>query len=261
MTNKAVFIKFGGSLITDKTRPMTAKPKAINQICAEFARLYHAHPEYCWFLGNGAGSFGHYMVHQTNWREQPANPLAIARIRQATAQLNQLIIDQLLKNDVPALTLAPAAFSTYEVDHYDTAGRSALQFAALRAVPVVYGDVVSSSDGSARIMSTEDALDELAEQWQAAGNTVERVIYCGSVDGVYGSDGAVVPSLSPSIVDDSIGGAQGYDVTGGMSQKVNAGFRALSYTSHVHIINGLVKGQLTECLLGHDVGTKLQLDS
>ena len=73
--------------------------------------------------------------------------------------------------------------------------------------------------------------------------------------------GAVMPTLSPNAVADHIGEAEGFDVTGGMSQKVKAGFRALSYTDNVSIINGLVTGQLTNCLQGDEVGTKLCLDA
>lgn len=259
--SSAIFIKLGGSLITDKTRALTARPKIIAQICQEFAALYHAQPDQRWFIGNGAGSFGHYKVHETGWRDNPKDSLAIARIRQATAELNRLIVDELLKHGIPALTMAPAAFSTSSDNAYQTTAQALIKYAQLGAVPIVYGDVICTDDGSSRIMSTEDVLDELAKAWTAAGGSVTQVIYCASVDGVLDGAGQTITSLTPDAVDGHIKGADGFDVTGGMVQKVAAGFRAATYTDSVHIINGSIDGQLTDCINGAPVGTCLRLQS
>ena len=255
--SEAVFIKLGGSLITDKTKPLTALPSVITQICTEVAMLYRSRPDITWFLGNGVGSYGHYMVHETGWRENRTDMSAVARIRQSTALLNQMILSELIAQGVPALTMAPAGFSLSSDQSYDTHADPLLKYAELHAVPVVYGDVVATTDGSTAIMSTEDVLHELALAWQQAGHTVAQVIYCTSVGGVLDANGTTIPQLTADAVDSHIGAASGFDVTGGMKQKVAAGFRALECTHNVHIINGTVPGQLTACIAGQPVGTLL----
>ncbi len=54
-----VFLKFGGSLITDKQRPRAPRPEVLERLAGEIGRALKKHPDIRLVLGNGAGSFGH----------------------------------------------------------------------------------------------------------------------------------------------------------------------------------------------------------
>lgn len=85
----AVFIKLGGSLITDKARPKHAHAQRIKALAAEISDLYKNNPEMVFFIGNGAGSYGHYAVHETKWRDKKM--ILCVSLKYAKLQLNYII--------------------------------------------------------------------------------------------------------------------------------------------------------------------------
>lgn len=256
---KAVFVKLGGSLITDKTKPYSLRPDVIRQISQEIATIRQQQPDLVWFIGNGAGSFGHYAVHEVAWRDQPGDSRRIAYVRKATGKLNAAVLEALLDHDVPALSLPAAAFAYHDGKTIQIKAEAVLRYAQQDAVPSVYGDVIVHSQQGSVIMSTEEILSGLASAWRAAGHDVKSVIYCTSVDGVLDSKGKTISKLSKSNQHASFHDTEGYDVTGGMAQKVQAGFAALDFTDNVYIINGTKKGQLAAALDGLSAGTQLTL--
>ncbi len=54
-----VFLKFGGSLITDKQRPRAPRPEVLERLAGEIGRALKKRRDIRLVLGNGAGSFGH----------------------------------------------------------------------------------------------------------------------------------------------------------------------------------------------------------
>jgi isopentenyl phosphate kinase len=253
----AVFIKLGGSLITDKTKPLHAKPQAIQQIAEELADCYRSFPDLCWFIGNGAGSYGHYTVQQTGWQKHTDNPYKTALVRQSTAHLNVLLLDALIAAGLPVIALPPAAMMVDSPNGSVLSKDSIFAWVAMGAIPLVYGDLVPDLATGSSLIPTESSLFEIATAWQAAGNSVQSIIYCTSVDGVLDKNGQTIDLLTNELFDEHIGDAEGFDVSGGMRQKVLAGMQALSLTKNVHIINGSKQGSLRALLAGHPSGTLL----
>ena len=54
-----VFLKLGGSLITDKTQPYTVRPDKLADLAAQINRSLQTQPSLRLILGHGSGSFGH----------------------------------------------------------------------------------------------------------------------------------------------------------------------------------------------------------
>jgi isopentenyl phosphate kinase len=63
---KLIFIKLGGSLITKKDVPYTARYDIIQQFAKELKEIISKRQDVQFVLGNGAGSFGHYPVIKHN---------------------------------------------------------------------------------------------------------------------------------------------------------------------------------------------------
>lgn len=69
MTRNLVFLKLGGSLITDKTRPRTVRLDTLKRLCAEIASARKHDPNLQLLLGHGSGSFGHVAAKKYKTRE------------------------------------------------------------------------------------------------------------------------------------------------------------------------------------------------
>lgn len=254
---KAVFIKLGGSLITDKTIPIKAHAKIISNIAQEIADLHSIHKDTAFIIGNGAGSFGHFAVESTGWKKTPNNPLKIAQIRQTTSRLHTLVVDALLSCNVPAVSFPPATYMYRLMGHIHSSISPIINYSTIGVVPVLHGDVIYDDQNGSYILSTEQAFEAIAKEWTAGGHQIESIIYCTSVNGVLDAQSRTIPILTQSDTVHSYTETLGYDVTGGMAQKVKAGFNALEYCDNVYIINGTTKGNLTNAVALESVGTKL----
>jgi isopentenyl phosphate kinase len=255
----AVFIKLGGSLITDKATPKRALKKRIKAIAKEIATIHKSHPETVFFIGNGAGSYGHFAVHETRWREKKNDPMRIAKIRQVTTELHYLIRDALIAENVPALSFAATSFSGRFNQQPKAWLESMFAYATHGSVPLVFGDMVYDDQDGAYVLSTEEILETIAKSWKNEGHTIDTFIYCTSVDGVLDEDGNVIDAITTDTPIASIGKTHGFDVTGGMAQKIEAGKRALAFTNYVYIINGSTPGTLTRAVQHEAVGTRIKV--
>jgi isopentenyl phosphate kinase len=59
-----VFVKLGGSLITDKHKEATARMDVIGRLAVEIQRALQARPDLSLVLGHGSGSFGHVVAER-----------------------------------------------------------------------------------------------------------------------------------------------------------------------------------------------------
>src|SRR5678810_1222462 len=64
-----VFLKLGGSLITDKTQPYTPLLDVMNDLALQIATALQTHPNLRLVLGHGAGSFGHVPASEYHTRD------------------------------------------------------------------------------------------------------------------------------------------------------------------------------------------------
>ena len=58
-TTMLIFLKLGGSLITDKNTPRALRPELLARLMREIAEARAARPGMRIVLGHGSGSFGH----------------------------------------------------------------------------------------------------------------------------------------------------------------------------------------------------------
>ena len=68
------FIKLGGSLITDKTRPYTPRLDVLQLLAYEILDAQRATPGLPIVLGHGSGSFGHTAAKKHGTRQGVASP-------------------------------------------------------------------------------------------------------------------------------------------------------------------------------------------
>lgn len=224
-----VFVKLGGSVITDKTGQEAPDLALIRQLAAEIQAARAAQPDLTIILGHGSGSFGHpyaarYHIHQGLAPDE--DWMGFALTSGAALRLNRIVVDALLATGVPALALQPSATLRSQngrLATWDT--RTIAQALERRLVPVVHGDVAFDERQGSAIISTEQLLLQLVRQPELCP---ERIILVGE-SGVYTADPRANPAAQriPYIGRDNIadvlagtGGSHGADVTGGMRGKI-----------------------------------------
>jgi isopentenyl phosphate kinase len=259
-----IFLKLGGSLLTDKTEKEALRGETLARLAAEIAAARAAKPDLTLVLGHGSGSFGHVAAAKYDTRRgvhSPSEWFGFAEVSDAAARLNRHVVGALLAAGVPAIGLAPSA-STEVLDGRITYIASSPVKAALSAglLPVVYGDVAFDAARGGTIISTEEILIFLAITLRPAW-----FLLAGETAGVLDQAGRVIPILTPTNLAEfqsTLGGSRGTDVTGGMAAKVSAMMSLVEAWPNmvVHIFSGLEPGLLRRLLIDPSlpVGTTVQ---
>jgi isopentenyl phosphate kinase len=254
-----VFLKLGGSLITDKSRAYAARHEVITRLAGEVRQALDASADLTLLIGHGSGSFGHWAARPYGTRQgvrTPAQWRGYAEVAAAAARLNRIVTDAFLEAGVPVLSVQPSASAHCHdgtLRYLDTRPiRAAL---AQRLVPLVYGDVALDDVRGGTIISTEDTFLFLADELQPA-----RILLLGAVPGVVDPGGTVIPRITPAdfpALQVALTGSAGVDVTGGMADKVARMVELVQRHPEtcVHILTGTEPGLLAHTLLDDALST------
>lgn len=260
-----IFLKLGGSLITEKDRPRTPRLQLIRQLIQEVADFLRHHPDLRLVLGHGSGSFGHVPARKYGTRQGVTSPLewqGFAEVWREARMLNQFVMDALAELGVASISIPPSAGLVSRggvVHRWNLEPIRAALHAGL--LPVVYGDVVFDLKLGGTIFSTEDLFEHLALHLEP-----KRILLAGIEPGVWlnfpETDSIVreiTPTSFPRLVP-ALGGSSATDVTGGMASKVEQSLRWVQRTPglEVLIFSGKAKGSILNALNGGNEGTLIR---
>ncbi|MBI5353882.1 MAG: isopentenyl phosphate kinase family protein [Chloroflexi bacterium] len=275
MTKEIIFLKLGGSLITDKDKPYTPRLDKLNELALEIKTVLDSNPGLTLILGHGSGSFGHTAAKKYGTRDgikiDPKGlkrPLGsddywkgFAEVKFQAAELTRYVIESLLKAGLPAISIHPSSSMVSDnrkVTHHNiVAIRKALD---VHLLPVVHGDVMFDETLGGTILSTEDVFAFLTEQFSPT-----RILLAGIEAGVWADFPARTNLVKQIQLSDyekmraGIGGSASTDVTGGMKAKVEEMLELVKKNKGltVQIFSAEEKGYLTRALNGENVGTLL----
>lgn len=258
-----IFIKLGGSLITDKDQTETAKLGIILELLSAIQRQLIQQPELKLVLGHGSGSFGHHAAKKHNTRSGVFNTkewLGYQAVWQSARKLNQIVIGQSEIIGLPVLSFPPSAgvvTSKHAITQWNiTPIRSALDHGL---IPLIYGDVVSDDEIGGTILSTEDLFYYLALQLHPS-----RILLAGVEAGVFADYPQNVRIINhipaDTILKTRLEGSASVDVTGGMNSKVSlmqSICRAVPGIQ-IRIFSGTDPENLGKAIQGLPVGTLIQ---
>ena len=108
-----VFLKFGGSLITDKDQAHTPRLDVIHRLAEEVAQARAQSPDLRILLGHGSGSFGHTPARRYNTRagvSTPAGWTGFAEVWAEARALNQIVVEALVAAGLPVIAFPPSAW-------------------------------------------------------------------------------------------------------------------------------------------------------
>lgn len=247
-----IFLKLGGSLITDKRVAGQFHAETVQRAAQEIAAACHDNPALQLVIGHGSGSFGHVAAQKygtTNGVYTTEDWRGFAEVATAARALNALVMETLHAAALPVFGVQPSASAECHDGKLHkltlTPIRAALDHGL---IPVVYGDVALDIVRGGAIVSTEALFFYLADYLRPA-----RILLLGEVEGVYGVDGSLIPRITPHTLEQfasALGGSHGTDVTGGMAGKVRTMLALVERNPglQIGICGGTAPGQVTRCL-------------
>jgi len=262
-----VFLKLGGSLITNKAGIQQPRLRLMRRLFGEIRAGMEANPDLQILLGHGSGSFGHVPASkfgtlqgvqtQEEWQ-------GFGEVWQAAHTLNHIVMNELAIAGLPAMAVSPSSAivsRNREILDWEIAPIQAALSAGI--LPVVFGDAVFDQTLGGTILSTEDLFVHLAPRLHPA-----RILLAGEEKGVWADFPQkkhlirVITPYSLRKMDQQPDISKYVDVTGGMRQKVEMMVTLVESNPAVavSVFSGSQPGALFNALAGSAVGTTIRAD-
>lgn len=264
-SRELIFLKLGGSLITDKNQPLTARPSIIQRIAKEIRESLDENPELQLLIGHGSGSFGHavadeYQTQEGGWDQKYWH--GFSEVWRAARELNQLVVDSFHQEGLPVIAFPPSAGVIAKNKEFRSWDIRTIEFALSKElIPLVQGDVIFDTQIGGTIFSTEKSFEFLCKNLHP-----EKILLAGLDKGVYSDVSErndILAIITPRNFDEihsTLSGSDAVDVTGGMIAKVKLMLALVQEqpSLQVQIFSGLEPGNVKKALTGEILGTMIQ---
>lgn len=257
-----VFLKLGGSLITDKNTANTAKTDVIDRIAGEISLALRADPTRQILIGHGSGSFGHFAAQKYGTRDgvnSDSDWRGFAEVWRQAKALNQIVMESLARTGLPVIAFPPSAqviTRSHKIISWNiTQIQASLKH---RLVPVIFGDVVYDLALGGTILSTEEQFEYLAAFLQPT-----RILLAGIEKGIwkdFPQRTQIFKRITPENFQQSLlhlAASESPDVTGGMRSKVTGMLDQVKagHCRDVCIFSGVEDQSIRNALAGKCAGT------
>lgn len=268
--DELILVKFGGSVITDKSKPFTEDMNTIKRLAKE---IHEARQEkkFKLIIGHGGGSYPHSTAAEFQTNEGFINERSkegMAKVQDAASRLNRIIVKELINAGENAFSINPSSCTIVENGIIKKMYLESLEkLLDFNMLPVPYGDVCVDLKRGCATVSTEIILSYIARELRKKYK-LSRILLCGRVDGVFTDNPDKNPNakLIPIItqknikkIENDLKGSSGTDVTGGMMHKVKMMLELTDIGIESEIINAKKPGILKRSLLGErGLGTTIR---
>jgi len=223
-----ILMKLGGSIITNKQKPLTANLPVINKIASQLKKIKEPI-----VVVHGGGSFGHYWSVKYNMHTKPAkyNEKGVSIVKNSMVELNKIILDSFLKHNLNPYCLPPTDFMSGNKPDQKKV-REIAKIAKAGLVPISYGDVMWYGKNKFYILSGDRIMGILSKILKP-----RLVIFVLNVDGVY-SDMKTKKLLYEIKGEKTTIAEVEMEVTGGMSRKIKEAISISKNGTNVFLVNG-----------------------
>jgi len=240
-----ILIKLGGSIITNKQKPLTPNLSAINKIVSQLKKIKEPI-----IVVHGGGSFGHYWSVRYDMHTKLAkyNKKGVSVVKNSMVALNKIILDSFLKHGLNPYCLPPTDFMLgNKADQKKV--REIAKIAKAGLVPISYGDVMWYGKNKFYILSGDKIMGILSKILKP-----RLVIFTLNVDGVYSDMKSKkllreIKGKNPEISEVEM------DVTGGMSRKIKEAISISKNGTKVLLVNGNYPDRIVNAAKGKFEGT------
>ena len=243
MKQKIIVIKLGGSVITDKTKPYTARKKVIRRLVLEIKRSQKQV-----IVVHGSGSFGHASASKYGGMHGYTSRWGIAKVARDAMTINAIVREIFLEEKLPVISLSPMSMMISKAGSLYDSFFSPLDCVLHQGlIPLLYGDGIWDLKWNTTIFSGERVITEIVTYLQSKEYIVEKIIEVGHTKGVYDIDGMTITTITEESFlsqQESIGNSLAQDVTGGMRHKVEEALFLAKMGVETMIINGEIPIEL-----------------
>jgi isopentenyl phosphate kinase len=260
-----IFLKLGGSLITQKDKISSARFDKIAELAQEIAGIYKENPQTDLIIGHGSGSFGHMPGRKYQTRAGVHNSqewTGFVEVWKEARRLNQIMVENLLDAGLPVIAFPPSAIYQTSNGKITSSYIKTIQSAiSHHLIPLVNGDVIFDEKIGGTILSTEEVFLHLASKLKA-----DQIMLAGIEQGVW-EDFPDCTRLIKEINSSNVGqiinklsGSQHVDVTGGMLSKVINMLKLAKKEENLKILifSGETRGNISKAFHGEKIGTLIQ---
>ena len=223
-----ILIKLGGSIITNKEKPLSVRRKTINKLAKSLKKINEPT-----IIVHGGGSYGHYwsVKYNMHTKEKKYDLRGVAIVKNSMIELNKIILDSLLKNKLNPYCLPPTDFMSgnkpisKKVKEIEKIAKSGL-------IPVTYGDALWYGQKKTYILSGDKVMTHLAKILRP-----RLCIFVLNEDGLY-SDLKSKKLIYELRDKRYLISENKMDVTGGMTRKVEEALKISKIGMNVFFVNG-----------------------
>ena len=235
-----ILIKLGGSIITNKQKPLSPRRKTIDNILKEIGKIKEPV-----IIVHGGGSYGHYWSVKYDMHTKPAktSPKGVAIVKNSMVTLNKIILDSAVKNRINSYCLPPTDFMS---------GNKAIKSKILTIndisksglTPITFGDALWFGQKKSYILSGDVIMTTIGKILKP-----RLSLFVLDVDGVY-SDLKTKRLIhdfkkeKPEIKNNKM------DVTGGMTRKITEANNMAKAGLKIFFVNGNKPKRITDAISG-----------
>ena len=235
-----ILIKLGGSIITNKQKPLSPRRKTIDKILKEIGKIKEPV-----IIVHGGGSYGHYWSAKYDMHTKPAktSPKGVAIVKNSMVELNKIILDSAVKNRINSYCLPPTDFMN---------GNKAIKSKILTIndisksglTPITFGDALWFGQKKSYILSGDVIMTTIGKILKP-----RLSLFVLDVDGVY-SDLKTKKLIhdfkkeKPEIKNNKM------DVTGGMTRKITEANNMAKAGLKIFFVNGNKPKRITDAVSG-----------
>ena len=235
-----ILIKLGGSIITNKERPLSARRKTIENILKQIKKIKE--PK---IIVHGGGSYGHYWSVKYDMHTKPAkyDTHGVTIVKNSMIELNKIILDIAVKNRINAYCLPPTDFMNgnrpikNKILTMNDISKSGL-------TPITFGDALWFGQKKSYILSGDVIMTTIAKVLKP-----RLSIFVLNVDGVY-SDLKTKKLIYDFKKEKPTISISKMDVTGGMTRKITEAVKISKSGLNVFFTNGNKPQRITDAISG-----------
>ncbi len=235
-----ILMKLGGSIITNKEKPLTPNRNSIRRIAS-----YLKNVDEPLVIIHGGGSFGHYwsVKYDMHTKPQKYSAKGVAVVKNSMVELNSIVLESFLESGLKPYCLPPGDFMIGDKPLIKKV-KEIPKIAKTGLTPISYGDAMWFGKNKFYILSGDRIMGVLSKLLHP-----RLAIFVTNVDGVY-SDMKSKRLLSEISKEKPITSDVTMDVTGGMSRKIKEAFRISKGGTDVFFVNGNIPRRITNAING-----------
>jgi isopentenyl phosphate kinase len=235
-----LLIKLGGSIITNKAKPLSPRRKTIDNIVRSLKKTNEDI-----IIVHGGGSYGHYWSVKYDMHTKPKkyDVRGVSIVKNSMIELNKIILDSFLKNKLNPYCLPPTDFMIGDKQNTKKI-KEIKKIANSGMIPITYGDALWYGNKKSYILSGDKIMSILAKILRP-----RLSIFVLNVDGLY--EDLKTKKLFSEFKNEKISVKKiSMDVTGGMSRKVQEASKISKMGLKVFFVNGNKPDRIVNAIKG-----------